>query len=110
MRLSSRESTPSSTARAPSGSRRRARPSRILAEALQALGFRTAAFVSNDAYLTEEFQLNQGFETYVVERRDGPALNRLALDWLKENSGEPFFLFLNYMDTHAPYNTRPTKQ
>jgi arylsulfatase A-like enzyme len=45
-----------------------------LAEALQALGFRTAAFVSNNAYLTEEFQLNQGFETYVVERCDGWAL------------------------------------
>jgi arylsulfatase A-like enzyme len=81
-----------------------------LAEALQALGFRTAAFVSNNAYLTEEFQLNQGFETYVVERCDGWALNRLALDWLNEKPDEPFFLFLNYMDTHAPYNTRRLKQ
>ena len=34
-----------------------------LAEALRDLGFRTAAFAANDAYLTEEFQLNQGFDT-----------------------------------------------
>ncbi len=81
-----------------------------LAEALRDLGFRTAAFVANNAYLTEEFQLNQGFETYVVERLDGRALNRLALDWLNEKPGQPFFLFLNYMDTHAPYDTRRLQQ
>jgi arylsulfatase A-like enzyme len=81
-----------------------------IAEALQAMGFRTGAFVSNNAYLTEEFQLNQGFDTYVVERRDGPAMNKLAFDWLEENTTDPFFLFINYMDSHAPYNTRPTEQ
>jgi arylsulfatase A-like enzyme len=81
-----------------------------LAEVLQEMGFRTGAFVSNNAYLTEEFQLNQGFDTYVVERRDGPAMNKLAFDWLEEDTDQPFFLFINYMDTHAPYNTRPTEQ
>ncbi|MFB3117147.1 MAG: sulfatase, partial [Myxococcota bacterium] len=81
-----------------------------LAEALQAMGFRTGAFVSNNAYLTEEFQLNQGFDTYVVARRDGPAMNRLAFDWLQENTSDPFFLFINYMDPHDPYNTLPTEQ
>ena len=80
-----------------------------LAEALQALGFRTAAFVANNAFLTEEYQLNQGFETYVVDRSPGAALNERVFDWLEKNAGAPFFLFLNYMDTHAPYNTRKPK-
>lgn len=77
-----------------------------LAEALGEVGYRTGAFVANAAYLREEFQLDQGFDRYVVEREPGLEKNNTAFEWLSEEEG-PFFLFLNYMDAHRPYNTRP---
>lgn len=76
-----------------------------LAEALGALGYRTGGFAANTGYLRTEFQLDQGFDRYVVEREPGIALNARALAWLEESEG-PFFLFLNYMDAHRPYNTQ----
>lgn len=77
-----------------------------LAEALRAEGFRTAAFVGNVVYLNERFKINQGFETYFNERTYSNRLNEMALEWLGQNGQEPFFLFLNYIDTHNPYNAR----
>lgn len=77
-----------------------------LAEALGERGYRTSAFVANAAYLREEFQLDQGFGTYVVKREPGLEKNKAAFEWLSEGE-QPFFLFLNYMDAHRPYNTRP---
>jgi arylsulfatase A-like enzyme len=32
-----------------------------------------------------------------------PEVNRLALHWLRDRKDRRFFLFLNYMDAHAPY-------
>lgn len=77
-----------------------------LAEALRAEGYRTAAFVANEAYLAARFRLDQGFETYAVRYLRGDQLNRLAFRWLEERGDGPFFLFLNYMETHRPYSTR----
>ena len=79
-----------------------------LAEALRERGYRTAAFVSNVAFLAKHWQLNQGFEEYVVERLYADELNRMIFSWLdRQAHTEPFFLFVNYIDTHQPYNTRP---
>ncbi|MFT7669149.1 MAG: arylsulfatase A-like enzyme [Planctomycetota bacterium] len=77
-----------------------------LAEVLGEVGYRTGAFVANAAYLREEFQLDQGFESYVVKREPALEKNPTAFEWLGEGT-EPFFMFLNYMDAHRPYNTRP---
>jgi arylsulfatase A-like enzyme len=76
-----------------------------LAEALQEEGYRTGAFVANEAFLNTYWQLDQGFETYHVELVMGHILTRKALSWLVGAKDRPFFLFLNYMDTHGPYNT-----
>jgi len=86
-----------------------------LAEALDEQGYETAAFVANTAYLRPDLGLHQGFDTYVVDRRKGVAMNELALGWLDERAERlasapaeeerPFFLFVNYMDAHRPYNT-----
>ncbi len=78
-----------------------------LAEALQALGYRTTAFVANKAYLTPVWKLDQGFETFQLERVRADELNLHIFDWLEAAGPEPFFLFVNYMDTHSPYNSRP---
>ncbi len=76
-----------------------------LAEALGELGYRTGGFAANTGYLRTEFQLDQGFDRYEVEREPGVLLNERALAWLDESEG-PFFLFVNYMDAHRPYNTQ----
>ncbi len=49
----------------------------------------------------------RGFEDYVVEHTTAERVNRKAIPWLAAHRRQPFFLFINYMDTHRPYNTRP---
>jgi len=77
-----------------------------LAEVLRDEGFQTAALVGNDVYLKQRFKIHQGFETYFSERTYADRLNKMAFEWLEERGQEPFFLFLNYVDTHNPYNAR----
>ncbi len=79
-----------------------------LAEALRDGGYRTAAFVSN-VWLLEKFGYGQGFELY----HDHPAEARMtradvltdaARVWLAlQSEDQPFFLYLHFMDVHAPY-------
>jgi arylsulfatase A-like enzyme len=76
-----------------------------LAEALKAEGYQTAAFTGNASFLKERFQLNQGFDTYYNKQSNGGRLNKQIVGWLKERGPDPFFLFLNYVDTHNPYQT-----
>ncbi|MBD3221321.1 sulfatase-like hydrolase/transferase, partial [bacterium] len=71
-----------------------------LAEVFAAEGYRTGAFVANDAFLGERFQFDQGFATYHVEPVHADQLNRRAARWLREDRGAPFFMFMNFMDTH----------
>jgi arylsulfatase A-like enzyme len=80
-----------------------------LAEALRGCGYATAAFAANTAYLSETFGLQRGFETYDVERGLATQVNGRFFNWLEGRAGDarPFFAFLNYMDAHRPYNTRP---
>ena len=56
-------------------------------------------------------QLDQGFESYAVERGTAAELVDRATRWLDHQSREqpdtPFFLFLNFMDTHRPYKSEP---
>jgi arylsulfatase A-like enzyme len=42
---------------------------------------------------------------YADARKDASSINRAFLDWLARRPEEarPFFVFLNYMDAHAPY-------
>ena len=39
--------------------------------------------------------------------RDAERMTSEAIDWLKAERGEPFFLFLHYMDPHDPYFVHP---
>lgn len=78
-----------------------------LAEVFRDAGYQTAAFVANSGYLLPRFGFDQGFETYIVKRQYGQQLNSSIFDWLRKNAKKPFFLFLNYIDTHRPYNISP---
>ena len=77
-----------------------------LAEVFWDEGYTTGAFVANDAYLGPRWQLNQGFEVYQVSRVYSPELNEKVFGWLETARKRPFFLFVNYIDAHSPYNTK----
>jgi len=107
-----------------------------LAELLLEAGYDTAAITANAAYMHRSFGLDQGF-LYFDDRRPmtlryrtlGYQLWRLAfpdhyrqrnhpsrragtitdeaIAWLRRHQSRRFFLFLNYMDPHEPYNPLP---
>ncbi|MFH1071154.1 MAG: sulfatase-like hydrolase/transferase [Candidatus Glassbacteria bacterium] len=86
-----------------------------LAERLASKGYRTAAF-SNNPYVDRSENLHRGFERFEavwadtavtdsVHPYNTPHTNRLVKAYLEEadSSAGPFFVFINYMDTHMPY-------
>jgi arylsulfatase A-like enzyme len=80
-----------------------------LAEVFETEGYRTGAFTANTAWMAKRMKLDQGFQTYVNNRIYSGPLNELVLAWLREPPDDQpdrrFFLFVNYLDTHRPYNT-----
>ena len=78
-----------------------------LAEVLQNAGFRTAAFVANP-WMGEGFGFEQGFDTYDASfsawDAPGEVISEAGLRWIASiGSGERFFLYLHYIDSHLPY-------
>lgn len=79
-----------------------------LAEILATEGYATGGVVANAAYLKPAFGLNQGFEDWVISRMPAGDLNGRALEWIDSvDQGRPWFLFMNFMDAHRPYNVDP---
>ncbi len=76
----------------------------FLSEALQDAGYQTAGFVANP-FLGEQNGFDQGFDHF-LHALDGTRLSNDAKRWMKSAAGEgkPFFLYLHYMEVHAPYN------
>jgi arylsulfatase A-like enzyme len=80
-----------------------------LAEVLARHGFDTAAFTASGVMAAGDFE--RGFGTYrvvghpgFVENPDATEVNAAALAWLDHRDGaRPFFLYLHYMEPHAPY-------
>jgi arylsulfatase A-like enzyme len=75
-----------------------------IAEALAGAGYETGAVMANNAYLNPRFHLDQGFQTYLTDGVYSPLLNQHIFDWLDSLTTQPFFLFINYFDTHTIYN------
>lgn len=77
-----------------------------VAEILGSSGYRTAA-VSSNPWITPEFGYAQGFETFDV-RMDARAekITELGLARIERlcASGDPFLLYLHYLDPHEPYD------
>jgi arylsulfatase A-like enzyme len=96
-----------------------------LAEVLKASGYVTAGFVSNPLVhgkygFSDGFDLYDDFTIALDSRLDifenhaapvsdqqlvgtGELMTRTAVKWLERHSGEPFFLFVFYMDPHYDY-------
>lgn len=89
-----------------------------LAELFRDNGYDTAAFTCNP-WIAAHTGLDQGFQTLVpvwseIDRDNGPDYHgameatRGALAWIDEraSAGRPFFMFINYLEPHAPYRPR----
>lgn len=90
--------------------------SETLAQVLKSQGYKTAAFIS--AYvLDRRFGLDYGFDLYDDEvpinplsphnleaERKAEEVSKKAIQWLKNNGNNKFFLWIHYYDPHSPYS------
>lgn len=77
-----------------------------LAEVFSGLGYATGGIISNRGWFEPIFDLHQGFDDWTLRRAHADRMNLEVFRWLEAHADEPFFLFLNYSDTHFVYNTR----
>ncbi|MBI1319573.1 MAG: sulfatase-like hydrolase/transferase [Candidatus Hydrogenedens sp.] len=73
------------------------------------LGYDTAAYVTNQAFLNPEFGILRGFEYTRCNWMPGEQIVNLAKRWLARERDRPFMLFMNFMDAHYPYNVTPVE-
>jgi len=79
-----------------------------LPEILKSEGYRTIGWMSND-WIKADFGFSRGFDSYTMITHDltyAKRLNEKALQSVTElrQGGEPWFLFLHYMDPHSDFN------
>jgi len=88
-----------------------------LAETLREQGYSTGAVVSNSLFLLK-CGFDQGFESFIPgRRRDAGPTTDEAIAWLRKQQqekeaegecegeeGQPFFLWVHYIDPHWPYD------
>jgi arylsulfatase A-like enzyme len=101
---------------------------RTLAEYLREAGYVTVG-VGNNPFLTPSFGFDQGFDRYRFfprptlgsslgawwfvrtglyrQNATTDQLTDVAIAWLRELSGRPFFLWLHILDPHVPYSPPP---
>jgi len=87
---------------------------KTLAEVLQKNGYNTAGFVSC-TILKSEYGFSQGFDVFDENmekhyskndlERSAAAATRAVLSWLRARPSQPFFLWVHYFDSHAPYQS-----
>ncbi len=90
-----------------------------LPEVLKSAGYHTAGFVSNSVLMADWSGFGQGFDVYddrleeTESKRDALGLQyertarntlHAILAWLAADPPQPFFLFVNFIDPHGPYN------
>ena len=85
-----------------------------LAELLKAEGYRSAAFSSNP-YVDRSNNLHRGFDQFIsvwsdttikepVKHFYTERTNKLIRSFIENGRDDPFFVFVNYMDVHTPYD------
>ncbi len=80
-----------------------------LAEVLSRNGYRTAA-VTDGAYISRRFHMNQGFDWFLEHDPGHWDLNETlarAMEYLENTDGRPIFLFLHTYRVHTPYRVGP---
>jgi choline-sulfatase len=84
----------------------------LIQEHLQKQGFLTAGFIAN-GYLSKKFGFRRGWDTYrnyirQGMRSDAQYVYQDALKWLATLKDQRFFLFIQSIDPHVPYQA-PSK-
>ena len=88
----------------------------MMAELFQGAGFDTAAIDNLYDGWRPRHPLypwfRRGYSHYAYpggegHYKPGSEVSRLACEWIRDKGREPFFLFIHYWDTHAPYNKAP---
>jgi len=87
-----------------------------LAQVLSSNSYSTAAFIASPI-LSSKFGIARGFQEYADEFQPqdmacpgdyaylpGNKVTDLAVSWLKENAGKPFFCWVHMYEPHFPYN------
>ncbi len=79
-----------------------------LGEAFQGADFETASFLAN-GYVSRAFGFDQGWDhytNYIRERKNTNASNVFgeAADWIEEHKDERFFVYIQTIDPHVPYD------
>jgi arylsulfatase A-like enzyme len=91
---------------------------KTLPEYLKRYGYKTAAIISNWPLRKKLLGIHRGFDSFIevfTNKRymmgltnpegQSPRVNKKALAWLKKNRKRRFFLWIQYTDPHAPYET-----
>jgi choline-sulfatase len=81
---------------------------RLLSEHLKRKSFATAAFIAN-GYVSDKFGFKRGWDAYtnyIRENRPSEAefVYADALAWVNKHTDERFFLYLQTIDPHVPYD------
>lgn len=92
---------------------------KTLPEVLRGAGYETAGF-SGSRYLTDQYGLKRGFDTFVNPYMPGSVMAAMpfsenkekTLEWLdkRKSSVKPFFLYLTIDDLHSPYHSDDPKK
>ena len=80
----------------------------MLSEVYKKAGFRTASFIAN-GYVSNAFGFDQGWDhytNYIRERRNTNASNVFgeAQSWIEKNKDRRFFVYIQTIDPHVPYD------
>jgi arylsulfatase A-like enzyme len=79
-----------------------------LSEVYKKAGFKTASFIAN-GYVSNAFGFDQGWDhytNYIRERRNTNASNVFgeAGSWIEKNKQNRFFVYIQTIDPHVPYD------
>ncbi|MDD9946187.1 MAG: sulfatase [Myxococcales bacterium] len=80
----------------------------MVSEVFKKAGFKTASFLAN-GYVSNKFGFDQGWDhytNYIREGRSTEAENvfREAIKWIKDNKDQRFFVYIQTIDPHVPYD------
>ena len=80
----------------------------MLSEVYQKQGFKTASFIAN-GYVSNAFGFDQGWDhytNYIREQRNTNASNVFgeAQSWIEKNKDGRFFVYIQTIDPHVPYD------
>ncbi len=80
-----------------------------IAETLKKNGYKTFG-ISDNGNISEQMGFNQGFDkfhNFRPKRATAKGIEAKVIEWEKDlKTSEKYFLFIQYMDPHSPYNKR----